>query len=186
MHALLAEVLATALLGLVPTCAVVRPWGWPKAVVAVPTAAVVTGTGVISLEHARDEAARRAPVIGFLAPVLVLAKLCDDEGLFRACGSGKYGPAAVRIGRVRDHSAAEPGRNGVPADAGGVDRAPNCGRQGVLDLPGDGLLLGATGGDGGMRLRSRRDSMRLPRAVVVSRAGRRPGAPPQPAPARPR
>jgi arsenical pump membrane protein len=26
-------------------------------------------------------------VIGFLAAVLMLAQLCDDEGLFRACGT---------------------------------------------------------------------------------------------------
>ncbi|MGR6997730.1 hypothetical protein ACU686_05800 [Yinghuangia aomiensis] len=30
---------------------------------------------------------RLGPVIGFLAAVLVLAKLCDDEGVFRACGA---------------------------------------------------------------------------------------------------
>jgi arsenical pump membrane protein len=84
---LLAEVLSAALLVLVLACAVVRPWGWPEAVVAVPAAAVVIGTGAISLEDAREEAGRLGPVIGFLAAVLVLAKLCDDEGLFRACGA---------------------------------------------------------------------------------------------------
>ena len=67
--------------------AVVRPWGWPEAVVAVPAAGVVIGTGAISLSHARAEAGRLGPVIGFLAAVLVLAQLCDDEGLFRACGA---------------------------------------------------------------------------------------------------
>lgn len=60
-------------------CAVVRPWGWPEAVVAVPAAAVVIGTGAISLDHARAEAERLGPVIGFLAAVLVLAQLCDDD-----------------------------------------------------------------------------------------------------------
>ncbi|WP_326654915.1 hypothetical protein [Streptomyces sp. NBC_01750] len=57
----------------------VRPWGWPEAVVAVPAAAVVIGTGAISLDHARAEAERLGPVIGFLAAVLVLAQLCDDD-----------------------------------------------------------------------------------------------------------
>lgn len=53
---------------------------------AVPAAAVVLGTGVISLDQARADAERLGPVIGFLAAVLVLAQLCEDEGLFRACG----------------------------------------------------------------------------------------------------
>lgn len=75
-----------ALLVLVLAGAVVRPFGWPEAVVAVP-AAVVIGTGAISLEHAQAEAERLGPVIGFLAAVLVLAQLCDDEGLFQACGA---------------------------------------------------------------------------------------------------
>ncbi len=68
-------------------CAVVRPWGWPEAVVAVPAAGLVVATGAISPAHAAAEAERLGPVIGFLAAVLVLAQLCDDEGLFRACGA---------------------------------------------------------------------------------------------------
>lgn len=68
-------------------CAVVRPWGWPEAVVAVPAAGLVIATGAISPAHAAAEAERLGPVIGFLAAVLVLAQLCDDEGLFRACGA---------------------------------------------------------------------------------------------------
>jgi arsenical pump membrane protein len=79
-------------------CAVVRPFGWPEAVVAVPAAAVVIGTGAISLDHARAEAQRLGPVIGFLAAVLVLAQLCDDEGLFYACGAWM---ARVAAGRPR-------------------------------------------------------------------------------------
>lgn len=68
-------------------CAVVRPWGRPEAVVAVPAAGLLVGTGAITLDHARAEAVRLGPVAGFLAAVLVLAQLCDDEGLFRACGA---------------------------------------------------------------------------------------------------
>ena len=44
-------------------------------------------TGAISLDHAREEAARLGPVVGFLAAVLVLAHFCDVDGLFQACGA---------------------------------------------------------------------------------------------------
>ncbi len=78
--------------------AVIRPFGLPEAVIAVPAAAVAVGSGAIPLEHAREEAARLGPVIGFLAAVLVLAKLCDEEGLFRAGGAWM---AEVARGRPR-------------------------------------------------------------------------------------
>ncbi|MGI5502388.1 SLC13 family permease [Lentzea sp. CA-135723] len=79
--------LSVLLLVAVLVCAVVRPWGWPEAVVAVPAAVVVVVAGVLPVEHAVDEAVRLGPVIGFLAAILVLAQLCDDEGLFHACGT---------------------------------------------------------------------------------------------------
>ncbi|MFF0476305.1 arsenic transporter [Streptomyces sp. NPDC004284] len=82
-----AEALSIGLLVLVLVCAVVRPWGWPEAVVAVPAAGLVIVTGALSPADAWAEAERLGPVIGFLAAVLVLAQLCDDEGLFRACGA---------------------------------------------------------------------------------------------------
>jgi arsenical pump membrane protein len=88
------------LLVAVLACAVVRPFGWPEAVVAVPAAGVVVGTGAISLEHARAEAGHLGPVAGFLAAVLVLARLCDGEGLFRACGAWMARAAAGRPGRL--------------------------------------------------------------------------------------
>lgn len=78
--------------------AVIRPFGLPEAVLAVPAAAVAVGSGAIPLEHAREEAARLGPVIGFLAAVLVLARLCDEEGLFRAGGAWM---ARVAAGRPR-------------------------------------------------------------------------------------
>ncbi|MFC4907116.1 SLC13 family permease [Actinomadura gamaensis] len=95
-----AEMLSVVLLLAVLACAVIRPWGWPEAVVAVPAAGVLVGTGAISWQHAVDEAARLGPVIGFLAAVLVLAQLCDDEGLFRACGAWTARAAAGRPRRL--------------------------------------------------------------------------------------
>ena len=85
--AVLLESLSVAALAVVLVCAVVRPFRWPEAVFAVPAAGVVVATGASSLEAVREEAARLGPVIGFLAAVLVLARLCDDEGLFHACGT---------------------------------------------------------------------------------------------------
>ncbi|MCB5167736.1 arsenic transporter [Streptomyces bambusae] len=84
---MLLETLSVAALAVVLVCAVVRPFRWPEAAFAVPAAALLVVTGAIPLDVVRDEAARLGPVIGFLAAVLVLARLCDDEGLFHACGT---------------------------------------------------------------------------------------------------
>ncbi|MVO89475.1 arsenic transporter [Streptomyces sp. p1417] len=84
---MLLESLSVAALIVVLVCAVVRPFGRPEAVFAVPAAALVIVGGAIPLDDVRAEAGRLGPVIGFLAAVLVLAKLCADEGLFRACGT---------------------------------------------------------------------------------------------------
>jgi arsenical pump membrane protein len=80
--------------------AVIRPRDWPEAVAAVPAAALVIGTGAISAGDARQEAMRLGPVIGFLAAVLVLAQLCDDEGLFRVGGDWMARTAAGRPRRL--------------------------------------------------------------------------------------
>jgi arsenical pump membrane protein len=68
--------------------------------VAVPAALVVVATGAISLHDAGAELARLAPVVGFLAAVLVLAQLCDDDGLFHACGAWMARGAAGRPRRL--------------------------------------------------------------------------------------
>ncbi|WP_316751041.1 arsenic transporter [Streptomyces herbicida] len=87
MNTALAEALSVVLLVAVLAWAVVRPFGWPEAVMSVPAAGIAIATGAITLDHARQEAERLGPVIGFLAAVLVLAHFCDVEGLFRACGA---------------------------------------------------------------------------------------------------
>ena len=96
----LAETLSAALLVLVLVCAVVRPFGLPEAVAAVPAAVLVVAVGAVSLDDARAEAEQLGPVIGFLAAVLVLAQLCDDEGLFQACGAWMARTAAGRPRRL--------------------------------------------------------------------------------------
>ncbi|HEX3713764.1 MAG TPA: SLC13 family permease, partial [Trebonia sp.] len=77
---------AAALVGAL-AWAVRRPRGWPEAVAAVPAAALVVATGAVSVAAAAGEARRLAPVVGFLACVLVLSQLCDDDGLFRYLGA---------------------------------------------------------------------------------------------------
>jgi len=79
-------ILSVAALAAVLGFALLRPHGWPEAVVAVPAAALVIVAGAIDWHGALDEVTRLAPVVGFLAAVLVLARLCDDEGLFHATG----------------------------------------------------------------------------------------------------
>ena len=79
--------LALVALAVVLGFAMVRPRGWPEAVAAVPAAGLLIALGVISWHDAAAEVSRLLPVVGFLAAVLVLARLCDDEGLFHAAGA---------------------------------------------------------------------------------------------------
>jgi arsenical pump membrane protein len=81
------EALALVALAAVLAVSVARPRGLPEAAIAVPAALLLLAVGAVSGPHARDEIGRLAPVVGFLAAVLVLADGCEREGLFRAAGA---------------------------------------------------------------------------------------------------
>jgi len=82
----LAETVALGLLAATLGFAVVRPRGLPEAVAAVPAALLVVALGILPVRAALDEVGALGPTLGFLAAVLVLAELCEREGLFTAAG----------------------------------------------------------------------------------------------------
>lgn len=93
--------LALAVLAVVLGSAVSR---WSEVLVAVPAAALLVGVGAVPVAEARSEVGDLLPVVVFLAALLVLARICDDEGLFRLFGSwmaqASPGRPRVLLGRV--------------------------------------------------------------------------------------
>ena len=67
--------------------AVARPRGLPEVVAAAPAALVVIALGLVSWPEAGTELVTLAPTVGFLAAVLVLAHLADEEGVFGFAGA---------------------------------------------------------------------------------------------------
>ncbi|MGA8546870.1 MAG: SLC13 family permease [Mycobacterium sp.] len=90
--------LALLSLAVVLAFAVARPRGWPEAFAATPAVVILIAVGAISTHDAAAEAARLSHVVAFLGAVLVLAKMCDDEGLFEAAGAAM---ARARFGSRR-------------------------------------------------------------------------------------
>jgi arsenical pump membrane protein len=100
LDATVGEIVSVAALLGVLAWAVIRPRGWPEAVAAVPAAVILVAAGAIPAAGAGAEARTLAPVIGFLIAILVLAHLCDDDGLFRACGAWMARSAGGRPRRL--------------------------------------------------------------------------------------
>jgi arsenical pump membrane protein len=91
-------VASLVLLAVVLTVAVFRPRRLPESSVAVGAAALLLLLRVVSPPAARDELHSLAPILIFLAAVLVLGACCASEGLFTALGDWLAGgPRSPRM-----------------------------------------------------------------------------------------
>lgn len=86
MPGALAEAIAIAILVLSLVVAIVRPLGLSEAVVAVPGAAVVVLTGIVSGHAALERLKEIGPTVAFLAGILVFGHLCAEAGVFDYLG----------------------------------------------------------------------------------------------------
>jgi len=82
-----AEIAALVALAAVLVFAMVQPRGLPEATLAVPVAAILVVCGVVTPAAALDQMELLGPTVGFLAAILVLAHLADEEGVFRWLGA---------------------------------------------------------------------------------------------------
>ena len=94
------EAIAIVVLIAVLAFAVVRPKGWPEAVLAVPAALLLCVIGAIGWRNAGTHLLALLPTLVFLAGILLLAHLCQTEGLFDWLGHLVAARAGARPTRL--------------------------------------------------------------------------------------